>query len=237
MRIGKYVIAGALAALLTVLFLEHKQTAEIDEVRSRAASDPGFAVAKQPLGTSQPASIEAPSVVQSIGSDAAATPPPSPDPQTASRTDSLSPQPVCTAKADANSRKPLSPGEVSALVQGYGLRCPDKLFSSLDEIFQEEERDESWAAKLEEKIGKATGADGAHLKGVCHTSLCRLDPDTSQPGACNRADVNHSLVMSVTGTELEGEIIYRFTPCSRFFYALDGPPAFVEPLRERLGDP
>jgi hypothetical protein len=106
----------------------------------------------------------------------------------------------------------------------------------LDEIYEEEERNESWATKLEEKIDQARGEGGVRLKGVCHTSLCRLDTDTSQPGACNRADVNHSLVMSVAGTELEGEIIYRFTPCSRYFYSLDGPPAFLEPLLQRMGD-
>jgi hypothetical protein len=232
----RYVVVLGALALLTAVFLERKHISETEKVGSPAVTQPSIPVLEQSPSETQPASIAPPGGEQSSEPDAAGSQAPSSDPKSTGRSELAAPHSACSAKPDGTSTKPLSPVEVSALVQGYMLRCSDKLFSAMDEIYQQEERDETWATKLEEKIGQATGAGGARLKGVCRTSLCRLDPDTSQPGACNRSDVNHSLIMSVSGTELEGEIIYRFTPCSRFFYAQDGPPAFVEPLRQRMGD-
>ena len=231
----RYVLVFGAVALLTVFLVERKQTLDrkIDQPLPPAATQPTPAAPAQPPTNAQVATTAAPAASGQTG----AVPPgpgvmPSADPLPNDRSE----RGVTKQSCSTGAKEPQSGIEVSALVTGYMVRCPDKLFSAMDEIFEQEARDESWAAKLEEKIDQARGAGGVRLKGECHASLCRLDPDTSQPGACNRADVNHSLVMSVSNTELEGEIIYRFNPCARYFYTTVIPAWFVDPLRTKMGD-
>jgi hypothetical protein len=156
----------------------------------------------------------------------------------AGRSERTSLESSCSRKTLGASTEPQSPSEVSALVSSY-LGCPS-LFSAIDEIYQQEERDEGWATKLEEKIEQTAAAGGVRVKGVCRRSLCRIESDASQPPSCNRADVefNHALIKSVDGTELQGDIIYWPTPtsCSRYFLSTVVPPAFLEPLRQRMGN-
>ena len=131
--------------------------------------------------------------------------------------------------------------ELDALMSIYLLRCSNKLFAALDTIYEDEERNESWATMLEEKIEKATRAAGPALTGACRSSLCRFDIDTTRPSDCNPrfAQFNRGLIDSVSGTKLQVSILYRptRTGCNtRYFYSTVMPPAFLEPLRRRMGD-
>ena len=89
----------------------------------------------------------------------------------AGRSERTTPESYCSRKTLGASTEPQSPSEVSALVSSY-LGCPS-LFSAIDEIYQQEERDEGWATKLEEKIEQTAAARGAKHT-TPHGSLQRL---------------------------------------------------------------
>lgn len=144
---------------------------------------------------------------------------------------------LCKSNAGDSVTEPHSQSELDALLSGYMSRCPYKLLSALDEIYNQEERDEAWASKVEERIELTARSAGMRVKGGCHSSLCRFDFETAAE-TCSRLghEFDRPLTDSLKDTEFQVSIIYRptGTGCTRYIYSTVMPPAFLAPLRQRM---
>ena len=133
--------------------------------------------------------------------------------------------------------------QVDALVSAYVVRCDDRLFGALEDIYAHEKRNEAWASKLEEKadaLKRTESLARMHVKGGCRSSLCRFDFEAPAPDGCVfliRA-FDRPIIDSTAGTDLQVSIIYRPNPvgCTRYLYSTVIPPAFLGPLRKKMRD-
>jgi hypothetical protein len=151
---------------------------------------------------------------------------------------------LCHPNGDDNAEKPHSSGELDGLISGYVIRCDRKLFAALDEIYANEERNEAWASKLEAKVAELKLTEPLarmRIDGGCRSSLCRFDFEPSGPEGCTRLvghEFDRSILDSTGGTDLEVTILWRTKPigCTRYIYSTIMPPAFLEPLLQRMKD-
>jgi hypothetical protein len=236
----RYVVLFGALALLTLFLLGREVSSErkIDRSPSATVTQATIMPPEQNPTQSQLARTTPSAGSPSGGDDPAPTASASSsDPRSDGRSGQASPGPSCSAKAHGVATEPQSPEEVVLLVDSYMEHCSDTLFSAIDEIYEQEDRDENWGTRLEEKMRQTPGTGGVRVEGTCHRSICHLGSATSQPVRCPRVDVefDHALIKSVDGTELQGEIIYG-PGCSWYFLSTVVPPAFLEPLRQRMGD-
>jgi hypothetical protein len=124
---------------------------------------------------------------------------------------------------------------VDMLVGKYLGECADRLFPALDSIYVGEERDESWARPLEEKIRQVTAPiTGLTIAGDCRRSLCRFDFMYANPEIRGRlvVEFNRPLIDSVKDTPLSVGIVYSASLTGYMVYVYNdaNPATFVEQL-------